>query len=348
MNVRLYSDETTKINLVEIVAALSALTPSISWTLGKAPFRIKGEYVSNPRTYDELARSVRKEIENDEIAFLFTDKPYDNNYFWDSPWSKEIIVSLYGWEHLTNLPRNNGAAYFCVALLVRFLGIGTSHRTSNTACVNDFWRDKTGVDLGMRAAFICPKCLATEGSRSPRKSTPFVPELKAILDDLSRASRANEDVCEYWRRSKPLSSTGAFDTFMCHNSLDKGAIRLLNKQLKKRGVRTWFDEEQLPPGRAWQELLERQIESIASVAVFVGPSGKGPWQDMEIRAFLSEFVSRRCPVIPVILKNCAAVPELPLFMRQFTWVDFRKTKPPPINQLVWGITGRKPLGKAAA
>ena len=129
---------------------------------------------------------------------------------------------------------------------------------------------------------------------------------------------------------------------MCHNSDDKDSVRVINSELKTKMVSTWLDEEQLPPGRVWQDLLEQQIESIRSVAVFVGAAGVGPWQDVEIRAFLSEFVNRRCPVIPVILADCEEVPELPLFMRQFTWVDFRKNQPTPFGQLVWGITGQRP------
>ena len=134
--------------------------------------------------------------------------------------------------------------------------------------------------------------------------------------------------------------------FLCHNSKDKPEVRCVNKALQARRLATWLDEEQLPPGRVWQELLEAQIESIGSVAVFVGESGFGPWQDVEMRAFLSEFVKRRCPVIPVILEGCSKIPQLPLFMRQFTWVDFRKQEPPPLDMLVWGITGTKPVARA--
>jgi hypothetical protein len=67
-----------------------------------------------------------------------------------------------------------------------------------------------------------------------------------------------------------------------------------------------------------------------------------------MRAFISEFVRRRCPVIPVILEGCVNVPQLPLFMQQFTWVDFRKKEPSPIDMLVWGVTGVKPEAQARA
>jgi TIR domain len=111
--------------------------------------------------------------------------------------------------------------------------------------------------------------------------------------------------------------------------------------LKRAGVRTWFDEDQLPPGRPWQTELERQIASVKSAAVIVGPSGRGPWHDVEIRAFLVEFLNRSWPIIPVLLENCMTPPELPLFLKEFTWVDFRELTPDPFQQLLWGIQGTR-------
>ena len=60
-----------------------------------------------------------------------------------------------------------------------------------------------------------------------------------------------------------------------------------------------------------------------------------------MRAFLSQFVDRGCPVIPVLLESAPKQPELPLFLKEMTWVDFRKPESRPFQQLVWGITGEK-------
>jgi len=133
-----------------------------------------------------------------------------------------------------------------------------------------------------------------------------------------------------------------FAVFLCHNAQDKADVRIIRRKLEALGIRTWFDEEQLRPGMAWQVVLEEQIAAIESAAVFVGRSGIGPWQSVEMRAFLSEFVRRRCPVIPVILANAKDIPELPIFLRQLTWVDFRETPDDALSRLVWGITGKRP------
>ena len=122
--------------------------------------------------------------------------------------------------------------------------------------------------------------------------------------------------------------------FLCHNSDEKSTVKGINSLLKEANVRTWLDEEQLAPGLPWQPELEKQIDSVNAVAVFVGKSGIGPWQDFEIRAFLSEFAKRSCPVIPVILNNATEIPELPIFLKQMTWVDLRKDKEKNMMRLV--------------
>ncbi|MGK7905663.1 MAG: toll/interleukin-1 receptor domain-containing protein [Synechococcus sp.] len=133
-----------------------------------------------------------------------------------------------------------------------------------------------------------------------------------------------------------------FDVFLCHNSEDKDAVIDIAERLESGGLRPWLDEWELRPGLSWIDALEKQIESIAAAAVFVGNSGIGPWQRQEIRAFLNEFVRRGCPVIPVILANAPKRPDLPIFLKNNTWVDFRRQRPDPMERLIWGVTGKKP------
>jgi hypothetical protein len=224
-------------------------------------------------------------------------------------------------------------------LLCDSIHVGESH-DENTGCLNDFLWVKTGIDIGMRSAFICPKCRRDfDSKKRTEEETQIFKTIEAVLDHVCLASRSGQSILDYWGTS--AQSGKQFDTFLCHNSQDKDAIRELNTRLNDSGVVTWLDEEQLPPGRPWQDELERQISSIKSVVVAVGQSGTGPWQNVEIRAFLSEFIRRGCPVIPLILPNCKDIPDLPLFLRQFTWVDLRKTRPDPFNLLLWGITGKR-------
>lgn len=145
----------------------------------------------------------------------------------------------------------------------------------------------------------------------------------------------------YGRSISSLISAEQFDVFLCHASADKPEVRKIATQLKDKGITVWFDEWNLVPGRPWQRVLEAQIRGIGSAAVFVGRNGVGPWTNMELDAFMHEFIRRGCPVIPVILPSAEGTPDLPVFLRGMHWVDFRKRKPAPLEQLIWGIKGKK-------
>ena len=137
--------------------------------------------------------------------------------------------------------------------------------------------------------------------------------------------------------------TDQYDVFLCHNSQDKSEVIEIARQLQQKGLKPWLDIWELRPGLSWQELLEEQIEQIKSAAVFVGSSGLGLWQEREMRALLSEFVERKCPVIPVLLSNAPRQPDLPIFLKDITWVNFKSLySTNPMEQLIWGITDTRP------
>ncbi|MEI7868587.1 MAG: SUMF1/EgtB/PvdO family nonheme iron enzyme [Candidatus Methylumidiphilus sp.] len=134
-----------------------------------------------------------------------------------------------------------------------------------------------------------------------------------------------------------------FDVFLSHNSLDKPAVIALAKRLQANGVKVWLDAWELRPGHPWQEALAEIIETTLAAVVLVGKDGLGPWENAEMSACLDEFVRRKLPVIPVLLPDCPSEPDLPLLLRRFTWVDFRKgSEEEGFSRLIWGITGKKP------
>lgn len=145
-------------------------------------------------------------------------------------------------------------------------------------------------------------------------------------------------------RSPPKFTTIStqFDTFLCYNSCDKAFVKGIAEDLKARGIRPWFDLWELRPGLPWQRVLEQQFGTIGSAVVFVGRNGTGPWQRFEVESFLREFVARACPIILVLLPTAKRKPDLPIFLRSFTWIDFREQDPEPMAHLIWGITGRRP------
>ena len=136
---------------------------------------------------------------------------------------------------------------------------------------------------------------------------------------------------------------GGFDVFLSHNGREKPAVKKIGEALKARGLKPWLDEWELVPGRPWQEALEEIILEVRSCAVFVGRDGLGPWEIPEMRAALSESVRRGASVIPVLLPGASQRPMLPLFLTQYTWVDFRGgVSQDVMDRLEWGVTGVKP------
>lgn len=328
MRCAVYTDNTLPLAVDPLVDVLNQACRSITFHAGTNRLRIDDSQISYPSSYDNLPADLLSEAANFDFAFLCTNVPYDNNFFFHYD-GTIALVSFYGWNLLTDIPITNGIAYFIASIVCDQRDIGESHQ-ENTGCINDFWWDKRGVDLGMRAAFICGKCLK-EYTGDPK----VLEDIQALLDLVCSASRQGKDLLNV----KPRASITEehFDVFLCHNSADKSAIRRVNASLKEAAVLTWLDEEQLKPGLPWQPKLEQQISLVRAACVFVGENGVGPWQDMEVRAFLSEFVGRGCPVIPVILPSAPEVPQLPLFLKQMTWVDLRRHYEKNLRRLIGAL-----------
>src|ERR1700719_4274935 len=103
---------------------------------------------------------------------------------------------------------------------------------------------------------------------------------------------------------------------------------------------------------SWQSLATRHRKGcgrIGNCAVFVGPSGFGPWQNEEMRAAIDQRVrdsGKRFRVIPVLLPgaNRAERSSLPTFLAATTWVEFPDSldDPAAFHRLVCGIRGVEP------
>ena len=142
-----------------------------------------------------------------------------------------------------------------------------------------------------------------------------------------------------------------FDVFLAHNAQDKRAVEAIAARLESKGLKPWFDKWEIAPGRVFQSEIDRVLPKNRSVAVFIGPSGIGPWQQVEIKLAISQFVRRESPVIPILLPDANELPEdLPLFLCEFSWVVFDTSidDMEAFDRLVFGITGVHPRGSGSA
>ncbi|MFT3890546.1 MAG: TIR domain-containing protein [Anaerolineales bacterium] len=139
-----------------------------------------------------------------------------------------------------------------------------------------------------------------------------------------------------------------FDVFLSHNGKDKPAVENIARLLRDEySLKAWLDKWNLIPGEAWQEALEDALDECETFAVFLGPSGIGPWENEEMRSAISDRVqdkSRR--VIPVLLPGAPDNKDLdlPRFLKRATWVDFRSglDDKEALYRLYCGITGQAP------
>ena len=116
-------------------------------------------------------------------------------------------------------------------------------------------------------------------------------------------------------------TASSYDLFLSYNSADHTLVEEIARKLRDEGLEPFLDRWYLAPGARWRSKLEDTLSSCKAVAIFVGPSEMGSWQQREVDVAL-DLQSRRpnLPVIPVLLPGC----EPPLgFLRQLTWVDLR-------------------------
>ncbi|NQT36702.1 MAG: toll/interleukin-1 receptor domain-containing protein [Planctomycetes bacterium] len=190
---------------------------------------------------------------------------------------------------------------------------------------------------------LCPVCEA----KTPLVNLLAVPTLAstAIADRMDANAKAGRQRITAEWVIKAKVAEGKYDVFLSHNSKDKAAVEEIARQLKRVGIRPWLDKWDLEPGKSWVAALQKAIPNIDCAAVFYGPAGIGPWEQEEMEAFLVEFVSRGCSVLPVILPDAPKEPDLPVFLKTKTWVNMRDWKEPDSDafpRLVCGILGIPP------
>jgi len=138
-----------------------------------------------------------------------------------------------------------------------------------------------------------------------------------------------------------------FEVFLSYNSADRTDVSSLASYLRDLGISVWFDQWMLIPGTAWQKALHEGISSSQTVAVCVGHSGVGPWENAEMMLALDRALKDSdYRVIPILLPSAPADNhiELPPFLNLYSWVDFRVglNDPEATRRLIAGIKGNIP------
>jgi predicted Zn-ribbon and HTH transcriptional regulator len=192
-------------------------------------------------------------------------------------------------------------------------------------------------------SFHCPRCGTTSTAGTSLEDaeegadSPDIRGLERTADDETARAAARTAV-------QGKDEIQEFDVFLAHSSIDKPSVRILATALRDVNVNPWLDEDEIPPGRWFQDVIQEVIPRVRAAAVIVGPEGLGRWEALELRTFISQCVSQGLAVIPVVLPG-AEMPPGALFLRELNGVTFVRTleEVEPFARLVWGITGDRAL-----
>src|SRR5215210_7593983 len=128
------------------------------------------------------------------------------------------------------------------------------------------------------------------------------------------------------------------DVFISYNFRDREAAQGVAQALQKQGLSVFLDRWYLTPGLSWPQTLETALSNCRAVAVLIGPSGLGRWQQQEKNLALDrQSLDPSFPVIPVLLPG--ADPALG-FLSLNTWVDLREGLESPLGYEILVATVR--------
>lgn len=83
-----------------------------------------------------------------------------------------------------------------------------------------------------------------------------------------------------------------FDVFLAHHSQDKPQVRIIANKLVQKGLKVWLDEDQIPPGQPFQDVIQQAIQNVRAAAIFIGSGGLGDLERLELRTLMSQFVNK--------------------------------------------------------
>lgn len=136
--------------------------------------------------------------------------------------------------------------------------------------------------------------------------------------------------------------------FLSHAGADTEAACQLKQRIeeapaaRERGLKVWFDKDDLHAGAPWQDQLAEAIQKHASAfAVYVGSKGAVNWVEAEVRLALSRAMTSggSFPFVPIIAAAADSA-ALPGFAQQFQAVRDVETSPGEFQKLLAAVLGR--------
>jgi hypothetical protein len=142
------------------------------------------------------------------------------------------------------------------------------------------------------------------------------------------------------------SAAGRQRVFISYSAGDSQAAKDLASGLRQVGVDVWLDIDRLRPGDRWAEKMEEGLKEATALVVYVGKSGVRTWFDREARVALDRSIQDKDFRLVPVLGPGADPDMLPLYLKQYQWLDLRKglTDPAQLNALIEVATQHRSEG----
>lgn len=164
----------------------------------------------------------------------------------------------------------------------------------------------------------------------------FSEELEAPTKDYHNL-RLGENIFRFLASAPKTEEKPKFrpKVFLSHQSSDKPFARKLAHDLLKRGIDVWFDEFHLLVGDSLTESIDRAISAADFFVLIVSKASlKSKWVSKEYQSANARMLERSdFRILPVIIEDC----ELPAFLRDVVWADFRQDREGALERLARSI-----------
>lgn len=119
--------------------------------------------------------------------------------------------------------------------------------------------------------------------------------------------------------------------FISHSHQDKDFVDVLAANLIQRREHVWVDRWELKVGDSLIDKLQSAIKTASALLIVLSKASvASQWCTKELNAgLIRELEERRVVVLPALLEDC----EIPLFLREKKYADFRRDFDAGLNEI---------------